>query len=221
MNEVYFENVTGIGDLYLEHIFYEFESEPILFVCEDKSDKLYLSLCSEIRGRQKWLLSQCSVNLLKLLLNEKIDVASAFRINSEIFIVEMDLKGNEKSYKEITEDIDELDLPKAGIYVRCEKEEAENYIWKKELNEMLNQSIEISYSEDENICANREVNYYNVFNEIVVEEKKQINYVERNSKIKNEKSIIKSETYIENDSKGIQVSNIDSIVDFESYLYAT
>ena len=86
---------------------------------------------------------------------------------------------------------------------------------------MLNQSIEISYSEDENICANREVNYYNVFNEIVVEEKKQINYVERNSKIKNEKSIIKSETYIENDSKGIQVSNIDSIVDFESYLYAT
>lgn len=55
----------------------------------------------------------------------------------------------------------------------------------------------------------------------MVEEKKQINYVERNSKIKNEKSIIKSETYIENDSKGIQVSNIDSIVDFESYLYAT
>ena len=86
MNEVYFENVTGIGDLYLEHIFYEFESEPILCVCEDKSDKLYLSLCSEIRGRQKWLLSQCSVNLLKLLLNEKIDVASAFRINSEILL---------------------------------------------------------------------------------------------------------------------------------------
>ena len=35
MNDVYFDNVIQIGKLYLDHIFYEFESEPILFSCTD------------------------------------------------------------------------------------------------------------------------------------------------------------------------------------------
>ena len=36
MSELYFENVIEKGNLYLDHILYEFEDEPILFLCKDK-----------------------------------------------------------------------------------------------------------------------------------------------------------------------------------------
>lgn len=140
MNEIYFENVVKIGDLFLQHIFYEFELEPILFVCTDCDDNMYLCLCSEIRNGQKWLLTRCSINILKELLDEEIDVTSAFMRNSNITVIEMDLEGNEKSYYINTENVDELDLPKEGTYLRCDKEKARDYLWNKELDEMLEQS---------------------------------------------------------------------------------
>lgn len=78
MNNLYFENVVHVGNLYLEHIFYAFESEPILFVCSDDARKLYLCLCAEIRYGQRWIAVESNLNLLKKLTNEKIDIASAF-----------------------------------------------------------------------------------------------------------------------------------------------
>ena len=44
MKELYFENVTGIGKLYLEYIFYEFGNEPLLFLCTDAGKNLYFAL---------------------------------------------------------------------------------------------------------------------------------------------------------------------------------
>ncbi len=39
MNDLYFENIKKIGNLYLIQILLEFENEPILFLCNDEDQK--------------------------------------------------------------------------------------------------------------------------------------------------------------------------------------
>lgn len=133
MNNVYFENIDQVGKLYLEYVFYEFEYEPILFLCTDKNKNLYLCLCSEIRYEQKWIITKCNMDILKLLLNKEIDIASAFLISKEAIIVTMDLKGNEKAL---------------------------NYLLKKEIKKIQTQlkiTIDISYN---NVIIERENNSF-------------------------------------------------------------
>ena len=59
-HELYFEHVITIGNLYLEHIFLQFEMEPVFFTCVDEKDNLFICLCSDIRGGQKWVISESS-----------------------------------------------------------------------------------------------------------------------------------------------------------------
>lgn len=46
----------------------------------------------------------------------------------------MDMEGTEKSYEITTEEIDPLDLPKPGTFIRCNKEKAQNYLLQLETN---------------------------------------------------------------------------------------
>ena len=62
MSNIYFDNVARIGKLYLEYVFYEFENEPILFLCSDEEKKLYICLCSDIRYGQKWIVVECGMS---------------------------------------------------------------------------------------------------------------------------------------------------------------
>lgn len=78
MSELYFENVIEKGNLYLDHILYEFEDEPILFLCKDKDGNRYLCHCAEIRGERRWVLIEISLELLKSLIEDETDIASAF-----------------------------------------------------------------------------------------------------------------------------------------------
>lgn len=39
MNDLCFENIKKIGNLYLIQILLEFENEPILFLCHDEDQK--------------------------------------------------------------------------------------------------------------------------------------------------------------------------------------
>lgn len=41
MNEIYFENVLDVGNLYLEKVFSKFEDENITFICSDISENRY------------------------------------------------------------------------------------------------------------------------------------------------------------------------------------
>ena len=74
---------------------------------------------------------------MKKLIDEKLDVASSFLENSEVTVVEADLDGNEKNYCIDTEKIDPLDLPEEGTYIKCDKEKARDYLWKKELDKNM------------------------------------------------------------------------------------
>lgn len=61
--EAYFRNVSEIGDLCLKRVFFEFESEPILFLCENQDKQSYLCLCSEIRYELKSITPHKSAQL--------------------------------------------------------------------------------------------------------------------------------------------------------------
>lgn len=101
MSNLYFNNVEKVGQLYLEYVFFEFESEPILFICHDQLNQTYLCLCSDIRHGQKWIITKCDTKILRAL---------------------------------ITAEIDPLDLPKPGTFIRCNKEKAQNYLLQLETN---------------------------------------------------------------------------------------
>ena len=67
MSNLYFNNVEKVGQLYLEYVFFEFESEPILFICHDQLNQTYLCLCSDIRHGQKWIITKCDTKILRAL----------------------------------------------------------------------------------------------------------------------------------------------------------
>lgn len=128
MNDIYFTNVVDIGNLYMEHIFYEFENEPILFLCKDKMDNIYLCLCSDIRYGQKWVITKCTIDILKKAIEKDVDISSIFLHQKKAIIINMDLQGNENSFEIDTQNIDPLDLPKKGTYIKCNKAETRNYL---------------------------------------------------------------------------------------------
>lgn len=137
MNEVYFENIEQVGSLSLDYIFYEFEKEPILFTCEDCRKRLFLCLCSDIRYEQRWLVIQSNISTLRELVEEKTDIASVFLKCASVTSVVMDRHGNESSHIIGAEELDRLDLPKEGTFLRCDKERAQDYLWRKELELLL------------------------------------------------------------------------------------
>lgn len=132
MSDAYFDNVKNIGKLYLEYVFYEFECEPILFTCVDGKQNLYLCLCCEIRHKQKWIIIRCNINLLKSLIKEEIDIASVFLSAANVIAIDMDMNGEEKSSFISQNEIDRLDLPEEGTYLKCNTVHALNYLWNKE-----------------------------------------------------------------------------------------
>lgn len=142
MSNIYFDNVARIGKLYLEYVFYEFENEPILFLCSDEEKKMYICLCSDIRYGQKWIVVECGMSTLKSLIKEEIDIVSAFLISKEAIVINMDLQGNESSFQIDIDKVDRLDLPKEGTFIRCDKEKAQDYLWKKEV-EILSAQLKV------------------------------------------------------------------------------
>lgn len=78
--EIYFENTPNIGDLGLEHIFYEY-GEPILFVCLGSNNKRYLCSCCKLSER--WILSQVSEEELIQLIDNSISIRSLFESRTQ------------------------------------------------------------------------------------------------------------------------------------------
>ena len=134
MNKAYFTNVIQVGDLYLDHVLYEFESEPILFTCVDKAENIYLCICSEIRYCQRWIVAKCDMNTLWALYDEQMDIASAFLLPSTVIHIQMDLQGKERSSILKRDKVDRLDLPEEGTYVKCDKDMLRRYLENKEYN---------------------------------------------------------------------------------------
>lgn len=87
--DVYFSGIPQIGDLYLEHVFYEY-GEPILFVCVDKSANRYLCSCSRVS--EQWLVGKVTNKQLLCIIDKVTAIDLALRESEEAFCVQWDGK---------------------------------------------------------------------------------------------------------------------------------
>lgn len=152
MRNKYFGNVVQVGDLYLDYIFYEFENEPILFICSSEDEKIFLCLCIDIRYGQKWIITECSLETLRSLINKKMDITSAFLTSLKAIMINMDLQGRETSYEINMKDVDPLDLPEEDTFIKCDEKSAHTYLSQKELEK---QSMDSEINADKNLFYDR------------------------------------------------------------------
>lgn len=123
MKNAYFENVVTVGNLYLAYILYEFENEPILFICSDDSKELYLCICAEIRRHMRWIVACCQDKILSDLVSQKIPIASAFLLNDKVIVIEYNNEDDETSKVINSKEINLLDLPEEGLMLRVSEED--------------------------------------------------------------------------------------------------
>lgn len=127
--KIYFENITDIGDIFLDEIFLEFERIPVLFTCKDTKNRLFLCLCSEIRGIQKWTLVRTTASIIIAMLNDDITMYQAFeQSGNEVVLLSYKkefgkIKRETKSFSEVNE----LNFPEKGEFLK-DFETHEEYI---------------------------------------------------------------------------------------------
>lgn len=162
--ERYFQTISAIGELFIEKILFEFDKEPIVFVCRNYKMDRYLCLCTDSIESYSWMVTHVSIDTLIDLLLDKISILQAFKYSSdEVYI--LDKLGNKTDIRKYRfEDIPEDELPD-------EKEKLENknineYLsklyYEKEtyhLNSIRYNKIELSHADDaiiDNIIFNTE-----------------------------------------------------------------
>lgn len=159
--ELYFKSVKGIGNLYLEYVFNEYDGEPILFVLSDDEMKYYLALCYEIRYSLEWIIIDISKDVIKQLLDRTLTLYDAFHLkDSNLKIV---FKNNEWKYDNLpTTEIDDLTYPEKSLTLLCDFEDAKKYFSLCEASFYFNDNLSIDslYSNIEtldNLSINRVV----------------------------------------------------------------
>lgn len=128
MEKAYFENIKNIGDLYLDFVINEYENEPILFTLKSDFGDLYFCLCSEIRNEYRWLLAQTNTENLEKLLNEQIDIHDILCANEKVVLITRGDDNNIKNKEILVSEIDELDIPEKGVFLRCNEDLFYEYI---------------------------------------------------------------------------------------------
>ena len=110
--QVYFENIDGIGNLYLDKTFLKFEEENVLFTCLDDVGNRYLGVCYEMRCGLKWVLCQVSKETILQMRLKLITVRQCFECagNGLLLITYTDEKGEVAEWK-ILQEIDINILP--------------------------------------------------------------------------------------------------------------
>lgn len=118
--EAYFTDIPNIGDLSLEHVFYEYE-EPILFVCTDASGKRYL--CSCCRLSANWIIRQTDEAALINMIDNRISLDAMFRFrDGKTLFLSWD--GENMHY---SSDIPENAYPKNGSFLKLSKDKTNQY----------------------------------------------------------------------------------------------
>lgn len=133
MKEPYFKNVPNLDNLYIYFIIFEYDC-PILFVCKNKKEELFICVCYDIRKTQKWIVSPIDKNsLIKLLKNEMYirDAFNSYKKDDKRFLVEYNNIDGKDFYNcdmVIFEDIPDDILPVSNEKIDSEYGEYNNII---------------------------------------------------------------------------------------------
>jgi len=144
--EKYFE-LPHVGDLYLEHTFYELDGEEVLFVCQDEKGNRYL--CSCCRLGEKWVIGKVQRAALLSLIDDVITIREVFEKNCDsTFLVGWD--GRTFS---LTSDFPCSLLPRVGAKLELEKERHGGYrktiereVFQRETLQQISQKVSVSLS---------------------------------------------------------------------------
>ena len=119
-----FKDLMDVGNLYLDRILFQHDV-PVLFTCKDQRGGLYLCLCSEIRGRQKWIISRIYASDLRRLIIDKISIYDALKSTAgDKYIVEKQIGSKDQNSKRMAfSSINRLDLPEKDLMLDLDIEE--------------------------------------------------------------------------------------------------
>ena len=151
--EIFFSNVNVVGDLFLDYIFFEFEMEPLLFTCVDKTNNLYFCHCYKLLSEQKWFVIPISIDRLLSLVDGINDIREIILTSKNLLNITRDTMGKEIRIWEAGTDIPQNDLPSRETLLRCDKKDARLYINKKKDAMNGGRSIVFDYVENDNIIT--------------------------------------------------------------------
>lgn len=148
MKKQIFSNLQYIGNIYLEQELFDNFIEPIVFVSRNDNGDLFLCLCTETRGFQRWMLSKTSYKTLVNLLDRKIDTNQAIKSDNDIKYIIDYTSDNGFSINSIKlNDIDKMEFPSNGVYL-------DEDIWSEGVEEYL-QHIKLLQKLDGDIILRR------------------------------------------------------------------
>ena len=117
MNEPYFKNLTHIENLWFEFVLLEYDNIPTLFLCSDKHHNLYLCFESESTiSHLKWIITPIDIEILIVLINKEISIATIYKNADYIIKVNMDSNYIETSQYIASGEINPLDLSVDDVY---------------------------------------------------------------------------------------------------------
>ncbi len=125
----YFANVPKIGDLTMDYVILDYDY-PLLFVCRDGSDNLYLCDCCDTYKEQRWIIAPISKRSLIALLTNKLTLRAAFeQAEGNCCVAVWSKEAPAEKYTLISaKEFDPEDLPDKGAYLDADEGEFEDYI---------------------------------------------------------------------------------------------
>ncbi|MDY2995948.1 MAG: DUF6575 domain-containing protein [Faecalimonas sp.] len=127
MTNIYFEDITGIGNLYLDKVLNKFEDENIIFICKNDSGKYYFCICYEFRYELSWIITEIKLDDLLKVLIRNVDMYSIYKNSSSI--IQVIYNDNMKIITTNYENIEKNLLPTEGVVLNAD-EDTLNYIIK-------------------------------------------------------------------------------------------
>lgn len=106
-----FTRIGEIGNLYLKEILFEFEKEPIIFVCENDKEDLFFCICTDSIIEYTWLVTKVNINFWNRIKKGEILINEALKQSDNmIFLIKKNR--NDFTYKKYRfSDIPEEELP--------------------------------------------------------------------------------------------------------------
>lgn len=145
--------------LQCEFVIIEYDEDPILMVMRDDFGNLFLNLCSEIRGMNRWIVAPTSLDTLHHLINFDLTINDALRAVSRFAYV-IERHGQDYSISKVAfRDIPPRFLAKEGVYADFMEYDCDENLAKLEQEANANAEEYFVSSYDEVLLSGQTVFY--------------------------------------------------------------
>ena len=204
--EPYFSNVPEIGDLVYLYTFYELE-RPILFVCRDKKNKLYICSCCELYPQLTWVIANIKAETLISLIHNKCAIAEVFKKGSPKYIIQWNAKSKNENDTKV-ESFEQSMLPDNDEFLDAEEAEfadLEAYLRLIKISQVNKEKNAYQFGMESGLSYTGQ-EYQ--FNDKVIMVKKQIYYTVNGEPCQNKRLNLE---YHFNDEDSLSLNGVNSV----------